>query len=241
MKNINLKNIMIVKNFLFFITFVTFFSFGCTQKNVADNSSDVKKLNENKAYIKLILETRSFLHYLSETAKSQSLNLPDVIKNLNNLREKNLSFKDQMIEIDRIYKTNVSSRLLIHMQTYSEKWPEINKIYKNISIQVLESEAAEIINDSLQTNFQLSTQYQIKSNSTDSNTKVINYNGGCGWRYSLCVGAATVVAILCHAGCDTTALAATAGLGIPACVLACGSLQLYGGLECYENYCNSEK
>ena len=133
MKNINLKNLMIVNNFLFFITFVTFFSFGCIRKNIADNSSDVKKLNENKAYIKLILETHSFLHYLSETAKSQSLNLPDVIKNLNNLREKNLSFKDQMIEIDRIYKTNVSSRLLIHMQTYSEKWQEINKIYKNNS------------------------------------------------------------------------------------------------------------
>ena len=48
MKNINLKNIMIVKNFLFFTTFVAFFSFGCTQKNVADNSSDVRKLNENR-------------------------------------------------------------------------------------------------------------------------------------------------------------------------------------------------
>lgn len=55
MKNINLKNIMIVKNFLFFITFVTFFSFGCTQKNVADNSSDVKNLMKIKHILNLYL------------------------------------------------------------------------------------------------------------------------------------------------------------------------------------------
>jgi len=226
------KKLMGIKYFLHFIVIITILSFGCTQKTVTDTPSDVTKLNENKTYIKLTLETNSFLQYLSETAKVNSLNMPDIIKSLNNIREKNLSFDDQMIEIDRIYKTNVSKRLLSHMKTYSETWPEINKTYKNLSKQVLESESTEIIDNNLKKVDEL----QIKSNNTDNNKKV-NKDGGCGWRYSLCVGAATAGAIICHAGCETTALVTTAGLGIPVCVALCATLQAFAGMQCYDNYC----
>lgn len=227
-----LKTLMSLKYFLHFIVIITILSFGCTQKTVTDTPTDVTKLNENKTYIKLTLETNSFLQYLSETAKANSLNMPDVIKSLNNIREKNLSFDNQMIEIDRIYKTNVSKRLLSHMKIYSETWPEINKTYKNLSKQVLESESSEILYNNLKTGDEL----QIKSNNTDNN-KNVNKNGGCGWRYSLCVGAATAGAIICHAGCETTALVATAGLGIPVCVGLCATLQAFAGMQCYDNYC----
>ena len=115
------------------------------------------------------------------------------------------------------------------MKTYSETWPEINKTYKNVPRQVFESEATEILNNNLQSSILL----QIKSNSTNNSIKV-NKNGG--WKYSLCVGAATAGAILCHAGCETTALAATAGLGIPACVALCSTLQAFAGMQCYNNY-----
>lgn len=60
---------------------------------------------------------------------------------------------------------------------------------------------------------------------------------GCGWRYYLCGAAATVGAILCHAACDGTALATTAGLGIPACVAACGTAQAYALVQCSDTYC----
>jgi hypothetical protein len=223
-KNIFMKNTVLI--------ILTFLLFGCTQKSVVDIPGDPSKLNENKAYIKLTLETNSFLQYLSESAKTNSLNLPDVIKNLNIIKSKNLSFENQMIEIDRIYKSNVSTRLLKHMKIYSETWPEINKSYKNISLEILETEASEVLYDNLQSN----AQNQIISYSVDKNIKA-NRANDCGWRYSLCVGAATAGAILCHAGCETTALVATAGLGIPICVLACGTLQAYAGLECYEHYC----
>ena len=159
-----LKTLMSLKYFLHFIVIITILSFGCTQKIVTNTPFDVTKLNENKTYIKLTLETNSFLQYLSETAKANSLNMPDVIKSLNNIREKNLSFDNQMIEIDRIYKTNVSKRLLSHMKIYSETWPEINKIYKNLSKQILESESTEILYNNLNTGDEL----QIKSNNTDN-------------------------------------------------------------------------
>ena len=61
---------------------------------------------------------------------------------------------------------------------------------------------------------------------------------GCDWRYYLCSGASTAGAILCHASCETTALATTAGLGIPACVVACGTLQAFAIVQCSDSYCN---
>lgn len=60
----------------------------------------------------------------------------------------------------------------------------------------------------------------------------------CSWKYYGCSAAATAGAILCHAGFDTTALATTAGLGIPACVLACGTLQAWAIIECEERFCH---
>lgn len=62
-------------------------------------------------------------------------------------------------------------------------------------------------------------------------------DSGCNWRYYVCMAAATAGAILCHAACDTTALALTAGAGIPACFLLCASLQTYAGIECGDKYC----
>lgn len=232
MKKIKITQFLRFNYLLAFVVIISISSFGCSKKQVVYNSTDVTKLNENKAYIKLTLETNSFLQYLSETAKAKSLYLPDVIKRLNTIRYKNLSFDDQMREIDKIFTTDVSTRLFTHMTTYSETWPEINKNYTNISKEILESEATEVLND----NRQLGLQLQIKSYSTN-NIKV-SLVADCGWRYSLCVGAATAGAILCHAGCETTALATTAGLGIPLCVAACGTIQAYAGMECFDNYCN---
>lgn len=59
----------------------------------------------------------------------------------------------------------------------------------------------------------------------------------CGWRYYLCAGAATSGAILCHGACSGTAIATTAGLGIPACVAGCGIMQAYLIVECGDKYC----
>ncbi len=65
---------------------------------------------------------------------------------------------------------------------------------------------------------------------------VMNVTNRSGWRYGLCIAAAVAGSVLCHAGCDTTALATTAGLGIPACVWACGTLQVMASVQCYDSY-----
>lgn len=205
----------------FFVITISFL-FGCLQKTEVYPPADAKKLNENKVFIKLVLETTSFLEFLSQTAKTNSLKMTDVSNKLNAVRDKSLSFEDQMTEINRLFKSTVSLRLIKHMKTYNETWPLLLKTYKNISSEVLISEAAEVIYESRYSN---------------ENNMRAAMMVDCGWRYSLCIAAATMGAILCHAGCDTTALATTAGLGIPACIAACGTLQVFAGVQCYDNYC----
>jgi hypothetical protein len=68
-------------------------------------------------------------------------------------------------------------------------------------------------------------------------------NGGgvdspCTWGYGVCIAGATAAAVLCHASCDTTALATTAGLGIPACVGLCATVQTAASLACYKTFCD---
>ena len=66
---------------------------------------------------------------------------------------------------------------------------------------------------------------------------VEDVSGGCNWRYYACSSAATAGAILCHAACETTALATTAGLGIPACVALCSAGQAWAIILCADTYC----
>ncbi|MFN3300155.1 MAG: hypothetical protein ACK41Z_08160, partial [Sediminibacterium sp.] len=100
----------------FFVITISFL-FGCLQKSEVYPPADAKKLNENKVFIKLVLETTSFLEFLSQTAKTNSLKMTDVSNKLNAVRDKSLSFEDQMTEINRLFKSTVSLRLIKHMKT----------------------------------------------------------------------------------------------------------------------------
>ena len=113
-----LKTLRSLKYVLHFIVMITILSFGCAQKTVTDNPADVTKLNDNKTYIKLTLETNSFLQYLSETAKANSLNMPDVIKSLNNIREKNLSFDTLIIHVPHVVTQYQFDINLTNIQQY---------------------------------------------------------------------------------------------------------------------------
>ncbi len=111
----------------------------------------------------------------------------------------------------------MSERLVEHMEVFNDNWRMLKSNYIDIEddSNVIEDALMEAIID---------------------NTVIVS-NGGCGWRYNLCIVAAGAAAVLCHGGCNTTALATTAGLGIPVCVLACGTLQVYASVQCVDTYC----
>lgn len=205
------------------------FMIGCSKdkgNSTNEKLKDPNNLSEDKAFIDLTKETYGYLLFISTTVKSNSLSLPTVQTQLYDLQSKNLTFTEQMNNIDIIFKGNFSTRLNEHMIAYKKNWEYIKSKYSTIHQNVLEKECAEV----------LANNYT-KQNGSKNVAKKLALVEDCNWRYYLCAGAATAVAILCHAGCDTTALALTWGLGIPACVALCGTLQVLAIVQCHDTYC----
>lgn len=211
---------------------ITFLGFiiGCT-KDISDAKlKDPAKLSEDKAFIEFTTKTYDYLLFLSKTVKSSSLSMPDMQKKLSKLQNENLPFTEQMNNIDIIFKAPVSKRLKEHMEMYKSDWDKIKSKYSTISQEVLEKECAEV----------LSNKYKKQSSITPNTVQRLTDPVDCGWRFYLCGGAATAGAVVCHASCDATAIATTAGLGIPACVALCGMMQAYALVVCADTYCPNQ-
>ncbi len=198
---------------------------GCEKQTSEEKYRDPKELSEDKTFISLTIDMRDFVNLLTETVKAKSLSIYSVHSQLLELKNQNKTSQEQLIKIDKIFKTTISNKINEHMLFFSENWQIIKNKYGPISQEILEKECLEV----------LKLDRGSKSN---SNVSIKTMVADCGWRFSVCVGAATAGAILCHAGCDTTALALTAGLGIPACVALCGTGQVMAGVACYDNYCS---
>ena len=181
-------------------------------------------LNEDKNLIALVTETNEFLNFLASNIKAKNINQSDFIKKIEILKSDHLTFESQLIQIDLIFKAPVSSRLKQHMSFYINNMAQILKEYGNLDNSILAKEIDEIL-------------VKILPNRIDNDSKSFSI-AGCSWKYFGCSAASTAAAILCHASCDATALATTAGFGIPACVIACGAIQAWLIVECEDKYCN---
>jgi hypothetical protein len=203
---------------------------GCSKNTINEKLYDPTNLSNDEKFIELATETYDFINFLSQKVKQNSLKLTSLQQQLSQLQNENLSFDEQMTAIDKIFKGKISVRLATHMKIYSTNWKLIKASYSSIPVEILNKECAEVLRN--------------KTKKTNNNVAFREYDefiepeGGCGWRYYLCSGAATAGAILCHAGCDTTALATTAGAGIPICVALCGTLQVWAISQCNDNYCS---
>ena len=197
----------------------------CSKENSNATLENPNNLSEDKAFIELTTETYDYLLFISSRVKTNNLSLPLIKAQLSTLESKKLHFAEQMASIDIIFKGNLSKRLNEHMNAYKRNWENIKLRYNKISQEVLEKECAEV----------LANRYKKQKNL--QNVAQRYAVPVCGWRYYLCSGAATAGAILCHAGCDKTALATTAGLGIPVCVALCGTLQVSAIVQCSDSYC----
>ena len=202
---------------------------GCSKKNNDVELKDPKNLSEDKAFIELTNETLDYILYISRLTKQKSLVLSDLQKSISILQNKNLSFDYQMTVLDSLFKGDISTRLLEHMKVFKTNWSKIKIAYKPISSEILDKECSEVLSTKIS---------QPISRSSLPTMKAPNSGSGCSWKYYLCAGAATSGAILCHASCDATALVATVGLGIPACVVLCGIVQVGGLAICQDNFCN---
>lgn len=214
---------------ILFIVFSAIFFVACDKHSNNKQFKEQTLLNEDEVFISLIKETNEYLEFLASNLKSNSVDRTKINQQLSELQSKNLPFDNQLEMIDLIYKAKVSTRLKEHMVVFKKNMDYIESNYGNIDQDVLKKEAEEVLNP------------KITKPSMDINgnplTILDDSGGDCTWRYFGCSAAATAGAVICHAGCDATALAATAGLGIPACVAACGTLQAWAIVECADRFC----
>jgi len=197
---------------------------GCEKQESKIEIKDQSFLNEDKKFIALVAETNEFLNFLATNIKAKNLVQSDFIKQIETLKSDHLSYESQLIQIDLIFKAPVSGRLKQHMSIYKNNMAQILKEYGNLDNTILAKEIDEIL-------------VKILPNQIDNDSKSFSI-AGCSWKYFGCSAASTAAAMLCHASCDATALATTAGFGIPACVIACGAVQAWLIVECEDKYCN---
>ena len=197
---------------------------GCEKQESKIEIKDQSFLNEDKNFIALVLETNEFLNFLATNIKAKNLVQSDFIKKIETLKSDHLTYESQLIQIDLIFKAPVSGRLKQHMIIYKNNMAQIIKEYGYLDNTILAKEIDEIL-------------VKILSNQIDNDSKSFSI-AGCSWKYFGCSAASTAAAMLCHASCDATALATTAGFGIPACVIACGAVQAWLIVECEDKYCN---
>lgn len=197
---------------------------GCEKQESKIEIKDQSFLNEDKNFIALVAETNEFLNFLATNIKAKNLVQSDFIKQIETLKSDHLSYESQLIQIDLIFKAPVSGRLKQHMSIYKNNMAQILKEYGNLDNTILAKEIDEIL-------------VKILPNQIDNDSKSFSI-AGCSWKYFGCSAASTAAAMLCHASCDATALATTAGFGIPACVIACGAVQAWLIVECEDKYCN---
>lgn len=201
---------------------------GCSKKQTSPKLEDPNNLSEDELFVELVTETYDYLLVVTDNIKKGNMKQIEVQNGLQAIQAKNLSYDDQMKEIDILFKSDFSVRLQSHMKTYDKIWNTLKKKYKNISPDILSSECSDV----------LFKKYSKNNTANVGLGSRESFALDCGFRYYLCAGAATAGAILCHAACDTTAVATTAGLGIPVCVAACGTIQAYAMVVCADSYCS---
>jgi phosphoglycerol transferase MdoB-like AlkP superfamily enzyme len=218
-----MKNIFF--NFFMTASLITLLMIACEKQETKIEIKNQSLLNEDQNFIALVTETNEFLNFLAANIKDKNLNQSDVIQQIDLLKSDHLSLENQMNQIDIIFKAPVSERLKKHLNIYKNNMSQIVKEYGHLDNAIFTKEIEQV----------LST---ILPNQMDNDTMTFSI-AGCSWKYFGCSAASTAAAILCHASCDATALATSAGLGIPACVIACGAVQAWLIVECEEKYCNS--
>lgn len=178
-----------------------------------------ENLSRDVNFLKISNEIEDFSNLIKTSIENNEIPANELINKIKSIQNTNLSYSEQINELSSLLKFDLQDRIIKNHQVISRNYSVLNSKYTNLDYKTLES----------------TFEFDFK-NSNVEYSKV-----DCNWRYHLCISAAFAGAVLCHAGCDTTALATTAGLGIPACVAACGTLQVYASVQCFDSYCKVEK
>ncbi len=215
----------------------------CQKGNLASETMDSpEKLNESAEFAAIVVENQDLSEFLYLQARANNIDLTDLTEAANQINlvlAQNLNAKDQKVAINKVYGADVSSRLERYQKTFISNWRKVKARFGEVGLEDLKREYMEVLNAKrYQWNSFSPSNGGISKGSLQNVSKMAV--GKCaGFGYSLCIIGAGAAAVLCHASCDTTALATTAGLGIPACLALCATVQAAASAVCYKEFCSN--
>lgn len=214
MKKIKLNQLLLI------LIFVSSFLQGCGEESLVHQEKIItpETLSNHKNFKIISKEMVDYTIFIKEVIENHKLSSSELIPKINSIVKSDLTSNEKLLELNKLLNANLSERVKKNASIISINWENLKSEFKIID--------DEILQNAFKINLEDNNQYFLKTMS-------------CPWRYDVCLVAAYSGAVLCHAGCDTTALATTAGLGIPACVALCGSLQIFASVQCYDSYCTN--
>jgi len=213
-----------------FLVIISYLLFGCS-KTIKDQSPIIQSnLSSDTNFIKVINLEQELNNFILMLAESKGITVLELKKKMDTLKDKDLhSTKSNKLMYEYIGTDNIKY-LTEYAKDYSITWNKLNLKYNYISMQSIDEACKEVFAK----RYNNMTGTGSFSNSISTNSLItVNRINDCGWRFSLCMGAATAGAILCHVGC----IGGTAGLAAPVCVVLCATLEAAAGVACIDNYC----
>lgn len=207
-----------------------FLLFGCAKSTKEQTTFMEGNLSSDTNFVKVVQLEEELNNFVLQLADSKGLTIKSLKIKIQDLNDKDLhSTKDNKLFNEFIGIAN-AEYLKNYTNVYKSTWSKLNANYNYISMQNINEACKQLYAK----RYNSLTSIASSSSSISANDVIsVNKANDCGWKFSLCIAAATSGAILCHASC----IGATAGLGTPACVVLCATLQAAAGVVCIDNYC----
>ena len=214
-----------------FITgFFIIFIISCTKtKTDQVQLNSAIQLTTDSNFIQLLKTQISLGDFLKNATINSGYSIEELKNKALYIKNQKLTMNEEKNQIEKLLGEGANNYIKSYDDDFKKSWDKLNQKYNNISVNKIEEAFNIIFSQKEGINILPSKQQKIATNSTTKVSKV----DGCGYKYYLCIAAATSTAILCHAACIT----GTAGLGAPACVVLCGSIQVSAGIYCNDTYC----
>ena len=204
--------------------------FSCTKNEFEQPAVNSVSLSQDSSFIEIVHQEKELTNFITHLAVTKGLTIIQLKNKLALLHDKDLNSTNGDSLVNDYLGTENINYLNTITNIYYSNWKSLNNRYNYISLQQIDTAVKQLY----------SSEYNISLVSTGIVDRIamnalieVNKVNDCGWKYALCMAAATAVGITCHVSC----IGGTAGIGTPACVLLCGTLETAAGVACIDNYC----
>lgn len=203
---------------------------GCTKTVKEQQPFTQAPLAQDTSFIKIVNLEQELYLFMLKLAETKGLTMLELKKKIQGLYDMDVKANTGGKLLNDFIGHASMKYLNEYANAYKGTWEKLNTKHPYISIQNIDEACKQLYaqryNSITLGNASLG---EVAKNSF----LTVNKISECGWRYSLCIAAATAGSILCHSSC----IGGTAGLGTPACIVLCGTIQAAAGVACIDNYC----